>query len=112
MTKFHLDPGPQRPSETDARGRNKKTGLCGLDTLPRVTDDEAVELMVHHLDLAAIYYKNTPDDLAAVETEVKRLMTRDPPGFEGDAWAGALAFLRAISEYHEKLKAEQDEQDA
>jgi hypothetical protein len=111
MTTFHLDAGEKRPGTKDGRGRDRRTGLCGLDLLPRVTDDEATELMVHHLEIAAIYYKNTPDDHDALVAEVKRLMMRDPPGFEGDALTGALAFLAAIAQYHEQLKAKQDAED-
>lgn len=107
MTTFHLD-GDQRLSATDNRGRDKRTGLCGLDSLPRVTDDEATELMAHHLTLAAVYYKNTPDDHPGLVAEVRRLMSRDqPPGFESDALCGALAFLAAICTYHDKLRLEQ-----
>jgi hypothetical protein len=111
MTTFHLDAGSKRPSAVDGRGRDKKTGRCGLDYLPRVTDDEATELMVHHLEIAAIYYKNTPDDHAAILVEVTRLMTRELPGFHTDALAGALGFLTAISDYHERLKKQQNEEE-
>jgi hypothetical protein len=109
MATFHLDAQP-KPSTKDGQGRDKKSGLCGLDNLPRTTDDEATELMVHHLELAAIYYKNTPDDYTALITEVTRLMKRDhPPEFTTDALAGALAFLTAINAYHEELKKENGE---
>lgn len=37
------------------------TQPLGLDAFP-VTEDEAVELVVHHLKLAAMFFANTPED--------------------------------------------------
>lgn len=51
----------------------------GVDA-PRVTRDRAVELMIHHLELAAMYFEATPEDEAVVRGECERLMARRKVG--------------------------------
>lgn len=73
----------------------------GLDSLPAVTQDEALELCVHHLQLAAIYFDNE-----ANLSEAKKIITRDAPSYvDGNPdWEGPKAFLRASHHAHEALK--------
>lgn len=81
------------------------TQRIGLDSLPPVTADEALELCVHHLQLAAIYYMNTGDDLESDVAEARRIVLRDCPTFVDDPrWVGAEAFLRASHAQHEAAK--------
>lgn len=78
----------------------------GLDKLPPVTEDEALEICVHHLQLAAIYAQNVSEDLPAVLAEAERIVCRDAPTYvKGNPfWEGARAFLEASHEAHEALK--------
>lgn len=55
---------------------NSSTTLLNLDMFP-TTPDEAVELTIHHLRLAAMFFMNTPDDDgAALREEFSRLRRR------------------------------------
>ena len=73
----------------------------GID-VPRVTRDEAVELMVHHLGLAASYFEATPEDAGAqVSDEIRRAL-------DGPAVAASLAFATVIHSEFEEMK-ERDE---
>lgn len=116
MTKFTLDRDsnpsnrpavahPVRGDGTDAKGR------IGLDTFRRVTRDEATELMVHHLSLAAVFYEATPVDEAAVLAEVERLLASDVPNHDCPELVGARAWLTAMNAYYAALKAKQDKED-
>src|SRR5205814_558921 len=90
----------------DARGR------IGVDAR-RVTRDEAVELMCHHLTLAVTYYEATPDDDATVLTETERILS-DPEAtlsYVPVELAAARAFLREMNKYYARLKQEQDEEE-
>lgn len=107
--RFHLDryPPVQKPVRgdgTDAYGR------IGIDAR-RVTRDEAVEFMIHHLVLATAYYEATPNDEAAVLIEVVRILNNDFQK-EGPELTGARAFVAALNDYYARLKKEQDEEDA
>lgn len=60
----------------------------GLDA-PRTTRDEAVELCIHHLRLAWMYFDAVPDDgNSQLLEELSRVM----------------AFAAAALKYHEELK--------
>jgi hypothetical protein len=48
----------------------------GVDA-PRVTPGEALELMAHHLQLAAMYYEATTKNHLWAHKEMERLMNRD-----------------------------------
>jgi hypothetical protein len=49
----------------------------GLDA-PRVNHDEAVELFIHHLEMAAMYFQATPtDDCKQITEELSRVITLD-----------------------------------
>lgn len=69
----------------------------------QVHPDECVELVAHHLRLAALFYQSTPEDLAAVNAEIRRLLlvkhSDDDP-----AVLGADAFLGAIRRAYEEMK--------
>lgn len=101
--RFHLDQHPRvvepvRGDGTDAEGR------IGIDAR-RVTRDEALELMVHHLCLAVSYYEATPEDEAAVAAEVTRLLAE--PGRIGPELTGATAFLGALNKFYADLRRQQ-----
>lgn len=77
----------------------------GLDNLPRVTEDEALELCVHHLQLAACYAMNIPDDLKAVLTEAERIVNRDNTTWKDNpGWKSVEAFLKASWRAHEIVR--------
>ena len=83
------------------------TERFGLDT-PKVTRDEALELMVYHLRMASTYFEATPEDIDGVRKEMTRIMLSDEaPGVaENNQLAPALAWLAVIHDYYEKLKDE------
>lgn len=78
----------------------------GLDSLPAVTEDEALELCVHHLQLAAIYFNNVSHDIEANLEEAKKIITRGAPSYVNGnpAWEGAKGFLISSQEAHEQLE--------
>lgn len=75
----------------------------GLDA-PRTTNDEAVELCIHHLRLAWMFYDAVPEDgNRQLLEELSRVMKRS-----GEESLGAditiRAFAAAALDYHEDLK--------
>lgn len=49
----------------------------GID-VPRVTNDEATELCVYHLQMASAYFQAAPDDMnKSLIEEIKRKMQND-----------------------------------
>lgn len=77
----------------------------GVDA-PRVTHDEAVELCIYHLRMAAMYYEATPnDDNKQLVEEINRLMKRD----DNHNWfQPAHDFISASWRFHDKLKKQQE----
>jgi hypothetical protein len=69
---------------------------------PRVTRDEATELCVHHMMLAATYFEATPDDdNTSIICEIVRAVKRS----EDDARAQLYTdFARALWKFHEAQK--------
>lgn len=107
--RFHLDRYP--PSQKPVRGDGTDAyGRIGIDAR-RVTRDEAVEFMIHHLVLATAYYEATPNDEVAVLSEVVRILNNDIQ-HEGPELTAARAFLAALNDYYARLKKEQDDEDA
>lgn len=75
--------------------------------------DEAVELTIHHLRLAAVFFLNTPEDNGAqLKAEFKRIMQREnkleglPNDFADDSANAGAAWINAMLAYHEILKKE------
>lgn len=76
--------------------------LINLECFP-VTEDEAVEMTIHHLRLAAIFFMNTPEDLGhALKEEARRLAIRRnqqgglPYDYADLADNGIAAFIEAM----------------
>ena len=80
-----------------------KTERLALDA-PTVTRDEALELMVHHLKLAAMYYEAVPEDIKAVTDEMERLMAEDPVTGPEPALLAARSWLTRIYKVYEAMK--------
>lgn len=80
-----------------AREGCKPKATAYLDSLPAITQDEALELMTHHLQLARVYYQNVSDDTSLVAAEVQRLMHDD-----NASWALAEPWLAAAEVYYTK----------
>lgn len=92
----------------DIKPPKKDTGRVGLDNLPTVTRDEALEHMIHHLQLATIYYQNTSDNSEEVHSELERLMLRDcPEGYQPPELIAARSWIAALDIHFEQLKREQ-----
>lgn len=106
--RLHLDryPPVQKPVRSDG---TDAYGRIGIDAR-RVTCDEALEFMIHHLVLATAYYEATPNDEADVLSEVVRILNNDIQQ-EGPELTGARAFLAALNDYYARLKKEQDEEE-
>lgn len=74
-----------------------------IDLQTSVTRDEAVELCVHHLQLAAAYFEATPDDAGlqlaeeierAVRASASGTIPDDPPWARAaHAWAEAIKWV-------------------
>lgn len=71
---------------------------------PRVSRDQAVEFLAHHLSLAAMFFECTPDDFGETRAEVLRIL-----GDADDERAveAAEAFLDAINVFYERTKADE-----
>ena len=80
-----------------------ENGRVRVDT-PTVTPDEAVELMAHHLALAAAYYEATPQQ--STLTEMLRLIKKEP------AREAARQWFIEIDSYYAELKRRQEGTDA
>jgi hypothetical protein len=106
--RFHLDRYPPRKEPVTGDGTDAY-GRIGIDAR-RVTRDEAVEFMIHHLVLATAYYEATPNDEADVLNETVRILNNDIQR-EGPELTGARAFLAALNTYYARLKKEQDEEE-
>lgn len=108
VTKFNLGRHPAikppvKGDGTDADGR------IGLDTMRRITRDEALELMCHHIGLARMFYEATPEDEVAVLAEAERLLSSGIPGYDGADVVAVRAFLAAMNKFYNDLKKEQGE---
>lgn len=75
----------------------------GLDA-PRVTNDEATELLAHMLGLAHMYFQATPDDMR--EEVVRLIALREGDNPNGSVMIGAMAAYDAWHAHYERLKAE------
>lgn len=75
-----------------------KTQIINVDA-PRTTSKQAIELMVHHLQLAAMYFEATPLDVEKLITECLELIGDDG----GSCAKASIAFLRAIDKYFNDL---------
>lgn len=67
----------------------------------RVTPWEAVELMIHHLELARMYYEATPNEHEEVKKETIRIMERDeknPPDLQA-----AMVWLDKIKQVYDEM---------
>ena len=72
----------------------------------RVTRDEAVELCLHHLNLAAKFFEASPDDNnEQINREAERIL-RDPdlPDFDTPELVAARAWLKVIHAQYEIMK--------
>jgi len=73
----------------------------GIDA-PNVSRDEALEFMVHHLQLAAMYFEATTEmSLPALQTELIRIIADDNRALDP-----AIAFTNTIHEFYERLEDE------
>lgn len=72
---------------------------------PAVTRDEALELMVYHLKMAAALYEATPKDDNAVLDEMERLMVdHSLPSREAPALLAARPWLARIRGVYADMK--------
>lgn len=81
-----------------------KPQLLGLDP-PRVSRDMALELMVHHLELAAMYYEATPQDHEATKAEAERLiLEKEVADHVPPSLVALRSWLEAIRQEYEDMK--------
>lgn len=90
---------------------------------PRVHPDAALELMVHHLQLAHMYFQVAPDDHDANKIEAFRLFTAGLPtmtkwvddggigssqeiklGLDGPEIVAGMAWLERMEEIYQAMK--------
>lgn len=76
-----------------------------VDFPMKVSEDEAVELVVHHLLLAQMLFEATPDDMGEqLKEEIDRLFLRDDPRTQTGGSLAAYAWVDKITEYYEEMK--------
>lgn len=105
--RFTMD-GRKRQPPTDPR--NLPNGKLLLDH-PAVTRDEALELMAHHLQLAAMYYEATPEDESANRIEVMRILSSDVKGHEPPGKIAANAWLQAMDQVYGEYRADDPDEE-
>lgn len=66
--------------------------------VPKVTRDEATELMIYHLRMAAGLFQATPEDVSLVDKEIMRICEDEVERLP------ALAFVRTINQIYEAMK--------
>ncbi len=82
-----------------------KDGRIGLGNLPRVTRDEALELMIHHLQMASVYYEAVPGDEDSNRAELERIMGREIVGaYVPPELPAARAWLTSMDTSYAQLK--------
>lgn len=87
---------------------SKQADFLRVD-VPSVHPDAALELMVHHLQLAAAYFEPTRDEPRTRE-ELKRLLAAPvAPTHEGPAEHAGLTWFDAITAWHDRVKKEYGE---
>lgn len=72
--------------------------------VPPVTQDEALELMVHHLSLAAAYFEAAPENYDDNIKEIERIMTSEIKGFVSPGLKAAKAWLLAMDYTYNEMK--------
>lgn len=81
-----------------------------IDLQTSVSRDEAVELCIHHLQLAAAYFEATPDDAGAqMQEEIKRAVSASASGTGPDdpPWArAARTWTEVLTWVFERMKEE------
>lgn len=87
-----------------AEAKGVPEGMVKIDP-PPVSRDAAVEIVVHHLAIAATYFEATPEDYGKqIEEEVRRQVKLGCLSkHQADAMA---AFVGCLDAYYEGLKAE------
>lgn len=83
------------------------TTPVGLDAFP-VSSDEAVELTIHHLKLAAMFFMNTPDDGGEQLQEeiVRQIENRSPFRHTDEVALASREFLAFLIDHYENSKDE------
>lgn len=76
--------------------------------VPAVTQDQALELMAYHLQMAFAYSLNVSDDDAQVDEELRRLMVEPDMAhiktYQSPAHQAAIPWLATVRAYDAKLK--------
>jgi hypothetical protein len=75
--------------------------------MPSVTEDEALELMIHHLSLAAAYYEATSDNQVDNLKEMTRIMDPKIPGYQNPALVAARYWLITLDKHYDEIKDEE-----
>ena len=75
----------------------------GVD-VPPVTEDEALEFVIHHLSLAAAYYEATPNDSNNNLKEMERMMASGIQNYETPALKAARAWFSTIEADFERMR--------
>ena len=77
----------------------------------KINEDEAVELVIHHLRMAAVFFQSTPEDSGqALVTEYERLVKRDNIDSKINEldvpveWSAVRSFIKKINAAYEQLK--------
>ena len=71
----------------------------------KVTRDEALEFMAHHLCLAAMYFEQV-EDTPESRIELARLLMRNDPRSQPPQTIAGLAFYDTIFQVYELMKAD------
>jgi hypothetical protein len=75
--------------------------------VPSVTPDEACELVIHHLRLAAAYFEATPHDQCVQllqEAHRQRAVELASPWWASPWWAPAVDFIKGLQIEYEHVE--------
>lgn len=71
-----------------------------------VTCDEALELCLHHLKCAQLFFESGPESIFDWRDEAKRILGRGIQGTKSPECVSALAWLESIHAHYERLKTD------
>lgn len=69
-----------------------------------VTRDEALELCLHHLKCAQLFFESGPEALYVWTEETQRILGRGIQGVKSPECIAALTWLETIHAHYESLK--------
>lgn len=87
------------------RDGTDKNGKIGLGDLARVRPSDAIDLMVHHLMIAEVYFQAVPDNRMTFDVFRDALLEQcSNLGVEDPLFSASTAFYRQLDDKYQKMK--------